>query len=115
MFSAINHLLFEKPSPEIDASALDEFSPYMVNRYFSFYSNGAYVDYINATTNTYHDIFNSDEDTYRFFEHVLPKVKKRKIDYVKKNKKQQASDKIEHQVPDFYSKREWNMLTNTEM
>lgn len=115
MFAAINHLLFEKPNPEIDASALDEFSPYIVNRYFSFYNNGAYVDYINETTNTYHGIFNSDEDAYRFFEHVLPKVKRRRINYVKKAKKPQVQDTATPQIPDFYSKREWNMLTNNDM
>lgn len=115
MFNAINHILFEKPARQIDADALDEFLPYMVNRYFSFYEDGKYVDYINETTNTYHSIFKTPEDQYRFFEHVIPKVKKRKINYVKRSKKIEDTDKIKQQIPDFYSIKEWKSLTNMDV
>jgi hypothetical protein len=115
MFNAINHILFEKPDKEINASALDEFSPYMVNRYFSFYSNGDYVDYINDTTNMYHSIFNTSEEQYKFFENIVPKLKKRKINYVKRIKKNENTDEVVKQIPDFYSRREWEALTNYEI
>ena len=112
MFNSINHILFDKPSQEIDASCLDDFSPYMVNRYFSFYDNGDYVDYINDTTNTYHSIFNTPEEQYKFFEHMVPKLKKRKINYVKRLKKVDKTDTPVNQIPDFYSRKEWERLTN---
>lgn len=111
MFNAINHILFEKPSPEIDAEALDQFSPYMVNRYLSFYGSGEYVNYLNSTTNTYYTIFDTPEEQYKFFEHIIPKLKKRKINYVKRVKKDTSSDIPKLAVPDFYSKKEWEMLT----
>lgn len=112
MFNSINHILFENPSKEIDASCLDDFSPYMVNRYFSFYGEGDYVDYINDTTNTYHSIFNTPEEQYKFFEHIVPKLKKRKINYVKRLKKDEKVDTPVNQIPDFYSRKEWETLTN---
>jgi hypothetical protein len=115
MFNAINHILFEKPNPQIDAGALDEFSPYMVNRYFSFYENCDYVDYINETTNTYHSIFKTPEEQYKFFEHVIPKVKRKKINYIKRPKKTQNKDEVQKQIPDFYSIKEWESLTNTNV
>lgn len=115
MFNSINHILFENPSTEIDAAALDDFSPYMVNRYFSFYGDGDYVDYINDTTNRYHSIFNTSEEQYKFFEHVVPKLKKRKINYVKRPKKLQRADDPVNQIPDFYSRKEWEALTNNNV
>jgi hypothetical protein len=84
----------------------------MVNRYFSFYDNGDYVDYINDTTNTYHSIFNTPEEQYKFFEHMIPKLKKRKINYVKRLKKVDKTDTHVNQIPDFYSRKEWERLTN---
>lgn len=104
--------MFEDVSKEIDSEALSEFSPYMVSRYFSFYENGKYIDYLNNTVNKYHNIFKTPEDQYRFFENVIPKVKRKKIQYVKKIKKQ----KVENvkQIPDFYSKKEWDLLTKID-
>jgi len=107
MFNAINHILFEEPSLEIDAEIFSEFSPYMTNRYFSFYNNGDFADYVNETTNRYSNIFDKDEDRYRFFEHIIPKVKRKKINYVKKPKHENVNTMP---IPDFYSKREWLAL-----
>jgi len=113
MFKAINHILFEKPSAEIDPEELENFTPYMVCRYLSFYGNSQYVDYANNTLNKYSGIFKTDEELFKFYEHIVPKLKKTKINYVKKIKKEKVA--IEKNITEFSSRREMNMLTNLDM
>jgi hypothetical protein len=115
MFKAINHILFENPSKEIDSETLEEFVPYMVTRYFSFYENGKYIDYINSTINKYQNIFYTKEDEYKFYENVIPKLKNKKINYIKKNKKEKTKKDIVKTVPDFYSRKEWENLTSNDI
>lgn len=112
MFKAITHILFEDPSKEIDSETLGEFLPYMTTRYFSFYENGKYVDYINSTINKYQGIFLTVEDEFKFYENIIPKLKKKKIDYIKKIKKDTVKLEAVKFIPDFYSKKEWDYLTS---
>lgn len=112
MFKAINHILFENISKDIDSETLDEFVPYMITRYFSFYDDGKYIDYINSTINKYNGIFKSVEDEYKFYENVIPKLKKKKINYIKKIKKDESKESTTSIIPDFYSRREWENLTS---
>lgn len=112
MFKAINHILFENSSKEIDSETLEEFVPYMTTRYFSFYDDGKYVDYINSTINKYHGIFPTVECEYKFYENVIPKLKKKKINYIKKIKKDKNNQDAIKVIPDFYSRKEWETLTS---
>jgi hypothetical protein len=105
MFKAINYLLFSKRKPELDNEILEEFSPYMVNRYLSFYDE-SFSDYTNETINTYGNIFKNKEDQFRFYEQIVPRLQKRKINYIKKPKEEIESSKIPTAIPEFYSKRE---------
>lgn len=85
MYNTINHLLFDKKS-EMTNELLEEFSPFMVSRYLSFYDENL-LKYTNETLNKYSQIFDTDEERFRFFEHVIPKLKRKKIDYLSKKKK----------------------------
>jgi len=85
MYNAINHLLFDKKS-EMTNELLEEFSPFMVSRYLSFYDKNL-LKYTNETLNKYSQIFETDEERFRFFENVIPKLKRKKIDYLSKKKK----------------------------
>ena len=87
----------------------------MVTRYFSFYENGKYIDYINSTINKYQNIFYTKEDEYKFYENVIPKLKNKKINYIKKNKKEKTKKDIVKTVPDFYSRKEWENLTSNDI
>ncbi len=109
MFETINHLLFKKGSEELDSDLMASFVPYMVNRYLSFYAKD-YVNYANETLNQYGSVFKTPEDQFRFYDNVIPKLKRQKIEYIKKPKADK--DKEDVSVPEFYSKREINMLTN---
>jgi len=113
MFKSINHILFEKPAKEIDPEELENFAPYMVCRYLSFYGNSEYVDYANNTLNKYSGLFKTDDELFRFYEHVVPTLKKKKINYVKKFKKEKFD--IVKNVPEFSSRREMKMLTNLDI
>lgn len=109
MFDGINYLLFEKNKTELDNEVLAGFVPYMVGRYLSFYDK-AYVEYVNDTLNTYGHIFPVMEDKFRFYDNIIPKLKRKKIEYVKKAKVEKKEEELP--APEFYSKREIEMLTS---
>lgn len=113
MFNSINHLLFKKTKHELDAELLDSFSPYMVSRYLSFHHDGKFAIYCNETLNTYSGLFEG-EDLFRFYDNVIPKTKYSRLEYVKrpKGKTEKESDR---QIPDFYSKREMDLLTSDDV
>lgn len=84
MFNAINHILFEKKG-EMTNELLAEFSPYMVTRYLSFY-DADLLNYANETINKYSEIFETDEEKFRFFENIVPKLKRKNIKYISKKR-----------------------------
>jgi hypothetical protein len=84
MFNAINHILFEKKG-EMTNELLAEFSPYMVTRYLSFY-DGDLLNYANETVNKYSEIFDTDEERFRFFENIIPKLRRKNINYISKRR-----------------------------
>lgn len=84
MFDTINHMLFTKKS-EMTNELLEEFSPYMVTRYLSFYDKDL-LKYANDTLNVYSQIFETEEEQFRFFENVIPKLKKKHVKYIKRKK-----------------------------
>ena len=84
MFNAINHILFDKKG-EMTNELLEEFSPYMVTRYLSFYDDDL-LNYANETVNKYAQIFETEEERFRFFENVIPKLKRKRINYISRKK-----------------------------
>jgi hypothetical protein len=108
-FKATNYLLFESRKSEVDYEYLQEFSPYMTNRTLSFYSDGMMVEFVNDTLNVYGNVFSNKEDQFRFYQNVIPKLPKQKINYIKKSKQEKMEK--EH-IPEFYSQREIDMFEN---
>ena len=102
-FKAVNYILFEKDKKELDFSVLEKFSSYLVRRYFSFYDS-SYVLYINDTINKSYSFFRTKEDEFKFYDNLIPKLKKRPIKYVKRPKK--SVEKDNYIIPEFCSKRE---------
>ena len=109
MFDAINYLLHEKNKPELDPDLLQEFNPYFTSKVFSYYDSGKYSSYINDTLNLYSNIFNNKEDEFKFFDAVIPKLKRRKSEYIKKPALGKVKEDRQH-IPDFSSKREVDLL-----
>lgn len=108
-FNTINHLFFEKKKKELDADLLDSFNPYVTMRAFTM-MNPELSWYINDSLNSYFNIFDTKDDKFKFFENIIPKQKRRKYDYLKKNKKEKVEENSP--VPEFYSKREIDILNN---
>lgn len=112
-FDTINYLMFEKRKP-LDNEVLSNFNPFITTKTFSFYNDGEYVNYINDTLNTYGNVFNSSEDQFRFFESVMPIVKRKRSSYMKKEAKEEDKTVSSPIIPEFYSRREWERLTNSK-
>jgi hypothetical protein len=116
MFDTVNYLLHEKNKSDLDVELLQTFNPFITTKCFSFYDSGKYCDFINNTLNVYSNIFQNVEDQFNFYDNIIPKLKRRKSEYIKKSKIEKEKIEIEHQIPDFLSKREidyYNNLTCT--
>ncbi len=103
MFEAVNKLLYKKGGSEFDADIIGEFNPFITTKCFSYYDNGKYCNYINETLNMYGSVFENIEDQYIFFDTMIPKLKFKRLDYIKKPK---AKSEEEQPIPEYLSKRE---------
>ena len=63
IFDYLNSILFSKKKIELNCDDESQFSVFMVNRWSSFYAKDAAI-YINQTSNTYANLFNSKQPTY---------------------------------------------------
>jgi len=111
IFDYLNSILFSKKKIELNCDDESQFSIFMVNRWSSFYSKDAAI-YINQTTNTYANLFNSKQEQYDMLHYLLPRLKYKRLDYVKKVKKEDA-EKDKPLIPEFMSQREY--LLNVEL
>lgn len=112
-YNATNYLIFQQNKPELDGELLLEFSPYLTMKTFSFYEGGKMVDYINDTLNRYGGLFESADDKFKFYEHVIPIQPKRRINYIKRPKLPSSSEDDKKPIPEFYSSREIDILDHT--
>lgn len=89
IFDHLNDILFTKESKSLqNVEDEGDFQPYLVNRWISMYSPElAYI--INETTNKYHSIFDEKRDTYKFLKVIMPRMRRKRINYIKKPKKDQ--------------------------
>ncbi len=110
MFDAVNHLLYKEKRNKLDFNLLGEFSPYVTMKSFSYYDGGIYSNYINETLNMYGGVFENNEDQFVFFDAMIPKLKRKRLDYIKKPKQEKEEEEI---IPEFLSKREIEIYENT--
>lgn len=89
-FQLINDLLFFKKESALNEDDLQCFVPFMVNRYASMYSHDM-CEYINAVLNNKTLIGNfTPMELYNIYYNIIPKVKYKKIQYIKKAKKEKS-------------------------
>jgi oligoribonuclease NrnB/cAMP/cGMP phosphodiesterase (DHH superfamily) len=85
-FDILKALLFDKKKEERpDADTLQSFTPYMVNRWLSFYDKTKAV-FVNETLNKFSSIFDNKEDQYELYSNLIPRSKFKRISYIKKKK-----------------------------
>ena len=96
IFDQLNDLLFTKSHKcmsNVDHET--DYNMYMINRWISMYSpEMAHV--VNNTTNWLYPVFETKMDHYKFNHVVMPKVQRKRINYIKKAK----PDKNQHEDKD---------------
>lgn len=91
-FDAIRDILHHKTGEFLnDPEAIEDISPYMMQRWISMYSNHP-VDFINVTINTLYPAL-SKEEICKLLLTSLPKYKYKQINYIKSNVKDKKGDK----------------------
>jgi hypothetical protein len=86
MFDNINNLLY-KPKGSEEFVDDGKFVPYMVQRWASMHSPSIAV-LLNETSNRIWSIMDSNQLWYQYFHAVIPKVRFRRIAYIKKKKEE---------------------------
>ncbi|MDB4396046.1 hypothetical protein N9Z65_00355 [bacterium] len=86
-----------RPAEFLDSEGEQAFVPFLFNRWLSMYSKDT-VSFTNETLNKYCGIFDTDKQkTYRLYYNLIPRLKFKRINYIKKVKK----DKEEQEESDY--------------
>jgi Glu-tRNA(Gln) amidotransferase subunit E-like FAD-binding protein len=91
IFNYIDSVLYNKNKLNTINEGETEFNFYMVNRWCSMYSADI-AQIINQTSNQYKEIFTLKQDQYNYIFNILPKVKKKRINYIKKIKNEENKE-----------------------
>ena len=87
IFNFIDSVLFNKKKLNTINEGETQFNLYMLNRWCSMYSSDISL-IINETTNRYGKLFQTKQEQYEFILNMLPRVKKKRINYIKKTKEE---------------------------
>ena len=85
IFTYIDSLLFDKAYKSSINYEENQYNNFMVNRWCSMYSTDV-SEIINQTVNRTWSQLVTKEDHYKFLFYLLPKQKRKKIEYIKKVK-----------------------------
>ena len=85
-FDFVTNILFEKNKLDVDVTSSQLYSPYIVNRYITF-ADKQFVPIINNSVNRYGSVLSINVEHYNFLHALIPKSKRKYINYVKKNKR----------------------------
>ena len=91
IFNFIDSVLFNKKKLNTINEGETQFNYYMVARWCSMYSPDI-SEILNQTTNVYGKTFSTKQEQYEFLLNILPKVKKKRINYLKKNKEEKIQE-----------------------
>lgn len=94
IFNYIDSVLFNKKKLNTINEGETQFNYYMVGRWCSMYSPDI-CEILNQTTNLYGKAFSTKQEQYEFLLNILPKVKKKRINYLKKNKEEKTQENTE--------------------
>ena len=89
-FDFVTNILFERDKIDIDVTSAQIYSPYIVNRYVTF-ADTRFVPLINNSVNMYGSAFSINVDHYNFLHSLIPKTKRKYINYTKKIKRDKTT------------------------
>ena len=92
-FQLQNKLFYSKKdkAQDLDAEGEQAFVPFLFNRWLSFYNNDMSV-FTNETLNKFSTIFENKQDAYKLYYYLIPRLKFKKISYIKKVKKDKEEE-----------------------
>ena len=92
-FQLQNKLFYSDKSKSaefLDSEGEQAFVPFLLNRWLTMYSKQT-VSFVNDTLNKYCGVFDTDKQkTYRLYYNLIPRLKFKRINYIKKVKKDKA-------------------------
>ena len=92
----LDNILYVKRNVDMNVDDLTEYNAFSVNRWASMHSpETAWL--INETYNKLWDIFETNEERYRFQMMIIPKLRRKRINYIKKKKKVKSKDPTDTQ------------------
>lgn len=91
LFDFLKDILYKKSGNILNLESEQEFQPYMLQRWISFYSQN-YVPLLNKTLNVLYKSFDTKYDWYKIFLTTIPRTIFKKIKYVKKQKQKKQPD-----------------------
>ena len=86
-----------------------QFNLFMLNRWTSMYSKEL-NEYINETSNKFWNLFDDKFNQYNYIHNLIPKLKYKRISYIKKIKKEKKKKEEIQLIPEFLSQREYKQL-----
>lgn len=95
IFDILNSLLFTKKSLDLNIEDEQQFNLFMVNRWCSMYSESITTIINHTTNNKLGGIFDTKQDQSLFLKNILPRVKFKKINYIKKNKEKKTNEPLD--------------------
>lgn len=94
-FDILSYLFYKNKPKDRDLVEEDiqQFTPYMVNRWLSFYDKAQCV-FVNETLNKFSTIEDNKSSIFKFYYELIPRLKFKRISYNKKIKEEKSdSDK----------------------
>lgn len=87
-FQLQNKLFYSKKNDSgiLDVEGEQSFSPFLLNRWLSFYSKDT-VNFTNETLNKFHSLFDDKQQNYKLYYYLIPRLKFKRIHYIKKKQR----------------------------
>jgi hypothetical protein len=92
-FQLQNKLFYSKKdnAGELDLEGEQSFVPFLFNRWLSFYSKDT-PHFVNETLNKFGALFDDKQRQYRLYYNLIPRLKFKRIKYIKKVKREQEDE-----------------------
>ena len=113
IFQYLNSLLYSKKKIDMNCDDESQFNLFMINRWSSMYSKEI-NEYVNETSNKYWNLFDDKINQYNYLYNLLPRLKFKKIAYLKKTKKENKKKEEKQLIPEFFSQREYKQLVDLQ-
>lgn len=113
IFQFLNSILFSKKKIDLNCDDESQFNLYMINRWSSMYSPDV-ANYINETSNKFWSVFSEKPEQYKLVYNIIPRLKYKKLSYLKKKKLTKTKKEEEPIIPEFFSKREYLSYVDLE-